>query len=68
MAQGSKLKYGCLAAYRRGPLDLLGGGYKPHHEDIAGTSKASNRCSKDPRAPVSYEVRSDSKIRSGGCI
>ena len=53
MAQGSKLKYGCLAAYRRGPLDLLGGGYKPHHEDIAGTSKASNRCRKDPRAPLS---------------
>ena len=39
-AQGSKIKYGCLAAHRRDPL---GGGYKQHHQDITGTSKASKR-------------------------
>ena len=50
---------------RRGPLDLLGGGYKPHHEDIAGTSKASNRCRKDPRAPLSYDVRHSGVGRRG---
>ena len=40
IAQGSKIKYGCLAAHRRDPL---GGGYKQHHQDITGTSKASKR-------------------------
>ena len=39
-AQGSKIKYGCLAAHRRDPM---GAGYKQHHEDITGTSKSSKR-------------------------
>ena len=39
-AHGSKIKYGCLAAHRRDPT---GGGYKPHHQDITGTSKVSKR-------------------------
>ena len=40
MAQGSKIKYVCLAAHRRDPE---GGGYKQHHQDITGTSKSSRR-------------------------
>jgi IS5 family transposase len=40
MAQGSKLRYGCLAAHRRDPTS---GGYKQHHQDITGTSKVSKR-------------------------
>jgi len=38
--QGSKRKYGCLAAHRRDPS---GGGYKQHCEEISGTSKKSKR-------------------------
>ena len=40
MAQGSKIKYGCLAAHRRDPERS---GYKQHHQDITGTSKSSRR-------------------------
>ena len=40
IAQGSKIKYGCLAAHRRDPT---GGDYKLHHQDITGTSKVSKR-------------------------
>ena len=40
MAQGSKLRYGCLAAHRRDPTS---GGYKQHHQEISGTSKMSKR-------------------------
>ena len=38
--QGSKRKYGCLAAHRRGPT---GSGYKQHHEELSGTSKIAKR-------------------------
>ena len=34
--QGSKRKYGCLAAHRRNPS---GSGYAGHHEAVSGTSK-----------------------------
>ena len=40
VAQGSKRKYGCLAAHRRNPM---GGGYKEHAEEVTGTSQASER-------------------------
>ena len=40
VVQGSKRKYGCLAAHRRNPM---GGGYKEHAEEVTGTSQASER-------------------------
>jgi len=40
IAQGSKIKYSCLAAHRRDPLS---GGYMQHHEEVTGTSKSSKR-------------------------
>ena len=40
VCQGSKRKYGCLAAHRRCPQ---GGGYKEFHEGVSGTSAASKR-------------------------
>ena len=38
--QGSKRKYGCLAAHR---CDPTGSGYTQHIEEINGTSRKSKR-------------------------
>ena len=40
VTQGSKRKFGCLAAHRRNPM---GEGYVGYHQAITGTSTASKR-------------------------
>lgn len=40
VTQGTKNRYGCLAAHRKNPT---GAGYRAHHEEISGTSKISKR-------------------------
>ena len=40
VCQGSRRKFGCLAAHRRNPT---GGGYREYHEALTGTSRACKR-------------------------